>query len=125
MAKMIQKPQEVVLKTFGTGQITLPKKWRDLYKVTYIRAQMHGPVIILTPLGDNPLGLPETDEDIHEPGYETVVDFTKHGWPNGIPAEKFIKILTKLNQQEGYEQNRKATRPDRVKTTRKNPRRSR
>lgn len=108
---MIQK--QVILKTFGTGQITLPKEWRDEYKINYVRADIKGKNINLSPLDPtNPLGVEEVDEQIDEPGYTTIFDARKFGYPRGIPADLLLKALDSVIDKKGksYGQNRKISR---------------
>lgn len=42
--------QTTVLKLFGTGQVTLPKKWRTQFKTKYYTAMIEDNKIILMPL---------------------------------------------------------------------------
>jgi bifunctional DNA-binding transcriptional regulator/antitoxin component of YhaV-PrlF toxin-antitoxin module len=42
--------ESTVLKLFGTGQVTLPKKWRTRFKTKYYTAVMEGDRLILAPL---------------------------------------------------------------------------
>lgn len=42
--------QSTVLKLFGTGQVTLPKKWRTRFKTKYYTAVVEGNRLILSPL---------------------------------------------------------------------------
>ena len=44
--------KSTVLKVFGTGQVTLPKKWRSRFKTQYYTAVMDGNRLILAPLQD-------------------------------------------------------------------------
>jgi len=34
----MQKQEQVILKIFGTGQVTIPKSWRDFFGVNTLRA---------------------------------------------------------------------------------------
>lgn len=111
---MEKTQKEVILKSFGTGQITLPKPWRTQFRSPYFRAIMQKKSLVISPVDDgNPLGLPEVNEKIHEPGYTTIIDPKKVGYPNGIPAEIFLKALRasieRDKKKKKYGSNAKAT----------------
>ncbi|MFH1375933.1 MAG: hypothetical protein ABIH35_04670 [Patescibacteria group bacterium] len=42
-----------IIKQFGSGQITIPKKWRDESKASAYRASKNGTKIILSPIKEN------------------------------------------------------------------------
>ena len=41
-----------VLKVFGTGQVTLPKRWRDRFNLCFLKATLDGNKIVMTPIVD-------------------------------------------------------------------------
>jgi len=40
----------IILKLFGTGQVTLPKKWRSKFNTSHYKAIMEGDKLTITPL---------------------------------------------------------------------------
>ena len=101
-------PKQQPLAQFGTGQVTLPKWFRDRHKTKYYMSAERGRSLIITPLSsDNILGVEEVDEDINEPGWTSVLDAKKLGYPRGIPAELVLRALRELREKEDG-QNKKA-----------------
>ena len=95
------------VKMFGTGQVTIPKKYRPKGVYNFI-VRKEDEKIILTPLEI----MSEADlkkED--ELGWETVLDLREEG---GISADRFLKILRKINKSE---QNRKVSKVSSKKRT--------
>ena len=72
------------LKTFGTGQVTLPKAWRDKFKTDHFIAQ------------DTPQGLlikPLVDAFYYEDGD----DYFGLSFPLGMNAKELARNLEKAN----------------------------
>jgi bifunctional DNA-binding transcriptional regulator/antitoxin component of YhaV-PrlF toxin-antitoxin module len=65
-----------IIKTFGSGQITIPKKWRDDIKTSAYRARKRGNEIILSPFEE-----------------EVVFDATRDNEGKPINAKDFLKAL--------------------------------
>lgn len=42
-----------ILNLFGTGQVTLPKKWREKFKTKHFKAEIQDDKLVLTPLKDD------------------------------------------------------------------------
>ena len=84
--------KSTILKQFGSGQITIPKKWREELKAPYFKATRRGHDIVLTPL--------ETDNP-NDP-YPALFHEDKNGcsltFPKGIPAGEFLKRLKKADK---------------------------
>ena len=73
----------VVRKIFGSGQVTLPKEWRDKLSSPVIQMTIESDTITIKPL--------KVDE------YETVFDAEEFGYADGVPVEDFLKTLKKVN----------------------------
>ncbi len=52
---------DTVLKTFGTGQVTLPKKWRMQFKTNHYKAIIKGQNLTLSPI-ENEIVVFDADE---------------------------------------------------------------
>lgn len=74
-----------MLKLFGKGQITLPKKWRDKVKTRYFIAEDTPQGLLIKPLIESTYY--EIDED----------NFGLH-FPTGIEAGKLAQHLKKANE---------------------------
>lgn len=114
--------KEVILKSFGTGQITLPKKWRSQFRSPYFRARVSKQALVISPVDeDNILGVEETNEKIDEPGYTKIIEAKKLGYPNGIPAQIFLKALREsIEEDKKYGQNKKIPQKNRQTGKKKN-----
>ncbi|MBU1090057.1 hypothetical protein KKF38_04695 [Patescibacteria group bacterium] len=87
--------ETTIIKQFGSGQITIPKKWRRDAKTTFYHARKRGESIILSPLDEK--------DDYGVEYYENKEGFGLR-FPKGIPTGEFIKkwkraeaILSKNN----------------------------
>lgn len=108
-------PNRQPLTQFGTGQVTLPKWYRDQHKTRHYMSIQRGQALVITPLSDdNILGMEEVDEKIHEPGYTSILDAKKLGYPRGIPAELILQALRELRKEED-EQDKKTSQKARTK----------
>lgn len=114
--------KQVILKSFGTGQITLPKAWRSQFTLPYFHAQIQKRSILISPVSDdNILGVEEVDEQIVEPGYTSIINAKKLGYPRGIPVQVFLKALHEsIEEDEKYGQNKKTSKKSQVKNKKKN-----
>lgn len=45
--------KSTILKIFGTGQVTIPKKWREKFDTLHFKASMEGGKIVLEPIDDH------------------------------------------------------------------------
>jgi bifunctional DNA-binding transcriptional regulator/antitoxin component of YhaV-PrlF toxin-antitoxin module len=72
------------LKIFGTGQITIPKVWREKYKTDRYIAQETPQGLLLKPL-------------VEEFFYEDGEDYFGINFPLGIDAKELAVKLTKTN----------------------------
>ena len=68
-----------ILKVFGTGQVTLPKPWRDKFNSQYFKATLDGFRIVMTPL-------PEEEEII-------LFDAHRDNNGKGVDIRDFAKAL--------------------------------
>ena len=68
-----------ILKSFGSGQITIPKKWRDDIKASAYRARRRGDEIILSPFEE-----------------EVIFDATRDNEGKPINAKDFLKALNEV-----------------------------
>lgn len=68
-----------ILKVFGTGQVTLPKKWRNKFRTKHFKALMDGKKIILEPIEE----------------YKTFFDADEFNNGDGVEIGAFIKALKK------------------------------
>jgi bifunctional DNA-binding transcriptional regulator/antitoxin component of YhaV-PrlF toxin-antitoxin module len=68
-----------ILKLFGTGQITLPKKWRTKFKTTHFKAVMEEDKLIITPLEEE----------------EIFFDADEFNAGEGVELNEFYKALKK------------------------------
>jgi bifunctional DNA-binding transcriptional regulator/antitoxin component of YhaV-PrlF toxin-antitoxin module len=73
------------LKAFGTGQITLPKAWREKFKTKHFIAQETSQGLLIKP--------------VVEEGYFYELDSGEFGvnFPLGMDAEKVLSNLKKAN----------------------------
>lgn len=76
----------VPLKMFGTGQVTLPKEWREKVKCMYFIAEETSQGLLIKPLKES-----FYYEDKEE-------NFGLH-FPTGISATKLAKELKKANEK--------------------------
>lgn len=67
-----------VLKVFGTGQITIPKRWRDAHNTNLYMAKDNGTNIILEPI--------KNEESV-------IFDADEHNDGEGVEINDFIKAL--------------------------------
>lgn len=91
----------VMAKMFGTGQVTIPKKYRPEGSVNFT-VRKKGKEIIFKPL--EPLeieGIEEIDLADDGEGWETLLDLRKEG---GIEINKFSKMLKKQIAKESKKQ---------------------
>ncbi len=72
------------LKIFGTGQITLPKAWREQYKTDHFVAQETSQGLLIKPLVDTFY-------------YEDGDDYFGLNFPMGIDAKELARNLEKAN----------------------------
>lgn|SRR3989338_3445379 len=106
------------LKEFGTGQITLPKPFRRLTQTKHYLASQRGLSLIITPIREeNILGVGEVDEQINEPGYTSILNAKKLGYPRGIPVKLVLQALRELREKEDG-QDKKASRQTAAKKKR-------
>lgn len=68
-----------ILKLFGTGQVTLPKKWRKKFNTTHYKAVAEGDKLIITPM----------EED------QVFFDADEFNDGEGVEVETFYKALKK------------------------------
>lgn len=68
-----------ILKLFGTGQVTLPKKWRTQFNTTHYKATTQGNKLIITPL----------EED------QVFFDADEFNKGEGVELDTFYKALKK------------------------------
>lgn len=73
-----------ILKTFGTGQVTLPKKWRSQFKTKHYKAVVQGRKLILSPL-----------EDEDSESWKTLFDADEFNKGKGVEINAFLKALKK------------------------------
>jgi bifunctional DNA-binding transcriptional regulator/antitoxin component of YhaV-PrlF toxin-antitoxin module len=71
--------ESTILKMFGTGQVTLPKKWRKKFDTLHFKASMDGKKIVLEPIDD----------------YVTLFDANEFNNGEGVEIGTFIKALKK------------------------------
>ena len=75
-----------LLKLFGTGQITLPKQWRNKFKTTHFIAEETPRGLLIKPLTE--VQYYEIDED------NFGINF-----PTGIAADELYKKLKQANEE--------------------------
>ena len=110
-------PKQQPLTQFGTGQVTLPKWYRDRHKTKYYMSVERGRSLLITPLAnDNPLGVEEVDEEIVEPGWTSVLNAKELGYKRGIPIDDVLSALRNLRKED--ERHRKTSQQARVKKKR-------
>lgn len=73
--------KSVIIKQFGSGQITIPKKWRDEIKANAYRAKRRGDEIILSPFEE-----------------EVIFDAARDNEGKPISAKDFLKTLNEVIQ---------------------------
>lgn len=73
--------KKVILKSFGTGQITLPKMWRDKFKTNYFVASIDKEKITIKPFK-------EEEEEV----FFDAAEFNKG---KGVDIQDFYKALKK------------------------------
>lgn len=71
--------QKVVLKSFGTGQVTLPKEWREKFDTKYFIADIGDKQIIIKPLNKE----------------EVFFDADEYNDGKGVEIQEFYKALKK------------------------------
>lgn len=69
--------KSTILKVFGTGQVTIPKKWREKFDTLHFKASMEGGKIILEPIDD----------------YLTFFDSDDFNEGKGVEIDEFKKAL--------------------------------
>lgn len=72
------------LKIFGTGQVTIPKAWRDKYKTDHYIAQETPHGLLLKPL-------------VEELFYEDSADYFGINFPLGMDAKELALKLEEAN----------------------------
>jgi len=78
---------KVVVKSFGTGQITLPKKWRDQFSTQFFEVSIQKDKLIIVPL----------QSTIEE---EVIFDADKYNNGKGVKINEFYKALKNSLQDE-------------------------
>ena len=74
--------KSTILKQFGSGQITIPKKWRGDAKERFWRARQRGDEIILSPIEDE----------------EIIFDAERDNDGKLVPVKDFLKTLNSVIQ---------------------------
>lgn len=74
----------VIRKVFGSGQITLPKSWRDKAKTDVFSIRESGKELRIIPL--------------RQPRERVIFDSAKAGYPEGVEIKTFLKALKKANR---------------------------
>lgn len=68
-----------ILKSFGTGQVTLPKKWRSQFKTKHFKAEIKGNKLTISPI----------EEEI------VIFDADEFNGGEGVSAKDFFEALEK------------------------------
>ena len=78
-------PTVVIRKIFGTGQVTLPKSWRDRVGADAVAVRERNGELRISPIKLKP--------NVSD----AIFDSAKCGYPKGVEIKKFLKALKKAN----------------------------
>jgi len=83
-------PQTTVIrKVFGSGQITLPKTWRNRIKTDTVSVHQDGDELRI-----KPLKIPKT-YTLSKAPKNVIFDSAELGYPEGVEVNQFLKALKK------------------------------
>lgn len=92
-----------ILKMFGTGQITIPKEWREKFKTNEFFAVLKKDSIVIKPVPEIPeMTEAEQEAEENEGHWTTVFSADRDSKGKGIPMDELIKTLNKISREKGY-----------------------
>ncbi|MDD5731699.1 MAG: hypothetical protein PHU42_02300 [Patescibacteria group bacterium] len=97
----------VTLRMFGTGQVTIPNKWRKQFNTKEFVAVLKGRKITLTPLE-----MDDDDEEDDDGKWEVLFSAARDGGP--IDAHEFLEALRKDIRKE-HGSNKKTSSKNKIK----------
>ena len=84
-------PMSTIVKATSKGQITIPSKWRKAFGTNHFILELKGERIVMTPLDV---------EKAKKEEWMTVFDALRDNKGRGIAANKMLKVLRELENDE-------------------------
>lgn len=100
-----------ILKMFGTGQITIPKEWREKFKTNSFFAILRKNSIVIKPVPEIPeMTKEEWEAEENEGHWTTVFSAVRDNKGKGIPLDALMKVIKKTFKEEYGKSNNKISK---------------